>query len=220
MDYRKDMRTPKDRVDDELLAQLLRETDELLEGCGCEGGNDRSAYSRGARRNRSNGRVSCGCDRNRIEHRMNEHRAEERIDKSCGCGRNREENTGRCGCRRERYADGSDNPRSCADSRYDARNNNCCEADNDNRCGCGNLDGCARSEKSRDCINHRSLSIQTQGLPLVMSYAPDHEYHELYEDEEALVMGTLFRELNFPFYQSNCRGGCSEKKDKACGCGE
>lgn len=52
------------------------------------------------------------------------------------------------------------------------------------------------------------MSFQTQGLPLVMSYAPDQEWHELYEAEEALEMGTLFRELNFPFYPSACGKDC------------
>ena len=35
--------------------------------------------------------------------------------------------------------------------------------------------------------------------PLAMVYAPDQAWRELYEDEEALSEGTLFRELNFPF---------------------
>ncbi len=37
------------------------------------------------------------------------------------------------------------------------------------------------------------------GSPLAMVYAPDQAWQELYEGEEALEAGTLFRELNFPF---------------------
>ena len=38
-----------------------------------------------------------------------------------------------------------------------------------------------------------------EGYPLAMVYGPDQAWRELYEEEEALTNGTLFRELNFPF---------------------
>ena len=37
------------------------------------------------------------------------------------------------------------------------------------------------------------------GWPLAMVYAPDQVWQNLYDDEEALGAGTLFRELNLPF---------------------
>ena len=37
------------------------------------------------------------------------------------------------------------------------------------------------------------------GYPLAMAYTPDQIWQELYEDDEALAQGTLFRELDFPF---------------------
>ena len=37
------------------------------------------------------------------------------------------------------------------------------------------------------------------GWPLAMVYAPDQVWRNLYDDEEALSAGTLFRELNLPF---------------------
>jgi len=43
--------------------------------------------------------------------------------------------------------------------------------------------------------------------PLAMVYAPDQAWRELYEDEEALSEGTLFRELNFPFCPGCRRSG-------------
>lgn len=127
MDYRKDMGTPRERVDDELLRRLLRETEETSADCGCS--------------------QSC----------------------SQGRGQNRNQSTG--GERRSPRESG----------------------------GCG-------------CINERALSYRTQGLPLVMSYAPDQDFHELYEAEEALETGTLFKELDFPFYPVACGNG------RSCGC--
>ncbi len=45
------------------------------------------------------------------------------------------------------------------------------------------------------CGRRNALS----GSPLAMVYAPDQIWQDLYEDEEALGNGTLFRELDFPF---------------------
>lgn len=131
MDYRKDMGTPRERVDDELLRRLLREADEMSAECGCS-----------PSRSQENGSSRCR-------------------DRSSSDGREQR------------------NPRESG--------------------GCG-------------CINERALSYRTQGLPLVMSYAPDQDFHELYEAEEALETGTLFKELNFPFYPVACGNG------RSCGC--
>lgn len=46
-------------------------------------------------------------------------------------------------------------------------------------------------DKARDCLPGRSLA---------MVYSPCQEFRELYEPEEALSKGTLFRELDKPFY--------------------
>ena len=43
--------------------------------------------------------------------------------------------------------------------------------------------------------------------PLAMVYAPDQAWRALYEDDEALSEGTLFRELNFPFCPGCRRSG-------------
>ncbi len=238
MDYRKDTRTPRDRVDDALLSRLLRETDELLADCGCESDSHSHRSGRSARRDTGDSR-SCGCDRNRAARR-----AEERNGTSCGCERNRtdrrsdDRDGSSCGCERNRIDRRSDdrNDNSCGcernhiDRRSDDRDGNSCgcgwnrtdrrsDDRNDNSCGCGwnrSARNDDRNDSSCGCIDRKSMSIQTQGLPLVMSYCPDHEFHELHEDEEALAMGTLFRELNFPFYASNCSGKCG----KGCGCGD
>ena len=45
------------------------------------------------------------------------------------------------------------------------------------------------------------------GYPLSMVYAPDQEWTGLYDDEEALSMGTLFQALNLPFCPGCRRNG-------------
>ena len=44
------------------------------------------------------------------------------------------------------------------------------------------------------------------GCPLAMAYIPEQHWRALYDDEEALCHGTLFRELDFPFCPG-CTGG-------------
>lgn len=43
-------------------------------------------------------------------------------------------------------------------------------------------------------------------LPLAMAYVPMQEWRELFCPEEALANGTLFKELIFPWYPTNCKG--------------
>lgn len=61
-----------------------------------------------------------------------------------------------------------------------------------------------------NCVDENSLSIRTQGLPLVMAYVPDQGWEETNEPERALNAGTLFPELDLPFYPTACnrRNGC------------
>ncbi|MBS6462870.1 MAG: spore coat associated protein CotJA [Ruminococcus sp.] len=46
-------------------------------------------------------------------------------------------------------------------------------------------------EESENCLAGRSLA---------MVYSPCQQFRELYEPDEALTKGTLFRELDKPFY--------------------
>ena len=66
-------------------------------------------------------------------------------------------------------------------------------ADRSGDCGCDN----------EDCAEKTCLSA----YPLAMSYTPYQEWRELYEIEEGLHHGTIFRELDLPFYPGcrNCR---------------
>ncbi|MBQ8162851.1 MAG: spore coat associated protein CotJA [Clostridia bacterium] len=47
--------------------------------------------------------------------------------------------------------------------------------------------------------------------PLAMVYAEKQEFCSIYDPEIALINGTIFEELNLPFYHSKCsrNGGCS-----------
>ena len=60
------------------------------------------------------------------------------------------------------------------------------------------LDAEMRAAAEGPCAAAGNLS----GYPLAMVYAPDQEFDALYDGEEALARGTLFRELDLPF----CRG--------------
>ena len=42
--------------------------------------------------------------------------------------------------------------------------------------------------------------LSDQPLSLAMAYVPYQQFRDLYEPEEALAAGTLFRELDKPFY--------------------
>ncbi len=51
------------------------------------------------------------------------------------------------------------------------------------------------------CAKQNCLS----GWPLAMSYTPDQEWKDLYEIEEGHARGTIFTELDLPFYPG-CKG--------------
>ncbi len=224
MDYRKDVRTPRDRVDDDLLRRLLNETDEILGewDCGNGCGSDCGRSNRSPVRNRSGANGSCGCGRSRNNN--DNDRDGSRRTNGCGCdGNARRSSENGSDCARRNNGCGCDgNARKYSEHSSDcARRNSGCGCDgnarrsSENGCGCGN----ARENDGSGygCIDMDSLSIRTQGLPHVMSYAPDQEFCKLHEDEEALEKGTLFHELYFPFYPTACD---SDKKGCGCGCND
>jgi len=59
--------------------------------------------------------------------------------------------------------------------------------------------------QSQDMIGCGSIS--NQPLSLAMAYVPFQEFRDLYEPEEALSAGSLFRELDKPFYGQRRRMG-------------
>ncbi len=91
MDYRKNMNTPRDMIDEELLLRLLREKEP---SAAVFGGNVR----RESRRRSSAGTGNCGCRQTRERECPRERSQEYRQDCRQGC---REEPTSeptRCGC--------------------------------------------------------------------------------------------------------------------------
>lgn len=68
----------------------------------------------------------------------------------------------------------------------------------------GSADGCCRNEQAN--------VAPLRGFPLSMVYAPNQEWRQLYEPEEALKQGTLFMELTYPWYPTAC--------GRSCGCRE
>ncbi len=42
------------------------------------------------------------------------------------------------------------------------------------------------------------------GAPLAMVYSPAQRFDDLYDPEEGLEAGTIFRALDFPFYPTGC----------------
>ncbi|MDE5556977.1 MAG: spore coat associated protein CotJA [Ruminococcus sp.] len=46
--------------------------------------------------------------------------------------------------------------------------------------------------------NNNSSSLP-QNAPLAMAYVPFQEWSDVYSDDEAFPIGTLFPDLNFPF---------------------
>lgn len=127
MEYRNNSRSPRDMVDDEMLARLL---------------GDESTIGQYGRTSRSQRTGTCGCRNRSTSERPTPYRM----------------------TRQEQ--NGSDNSDSC-----------CCE-DNE-MC---------------------EVSTCLSGRHLAMAYHPDHEFDGMFDVDEALSHGTLFRGLEFPFY--------------------
>ena len=81
--------------------------------------------------------------------------------------------------------------------------------DNHDDCGGTRRGPCGCNEES-----HKSWGLH--GYPLAMVYSPVQEWKSLYDNELGLSRGTIFKELELPFFGSwNDGGGCSCK----IGCG-
>ena len=59
-------------------------------------------------------------------------------------------------------------------------------------------------EYSHTCARKNDEN-QTQGRPLAMVYGVVQEYKEVYDPLVALEIGTIFQELNKPFYHLGCK---------------
>ena len=90
-----------------------------------------------------------------------------------------------CGCENARIAPRAVCP-SC-EQNANARN------EMQNNCGCNNI-----GEDYAGEFNYA----------LAMVYSPVQEFQNLYCEEEGLKAGTIFKELDKPFYGPKCHGGC------------
>lgn len=76
-----------------------------------------------------------------------------------------------------------------------------------NNCGCGDSTPYVRPADDCGCDQNCSAGGYLTGYALAMVYVPDHDFDTLFEEEEALLHGTLFRPLELPFYPG-CGGRC------------
>lgn len=79
-------------------------------------------------------------------------------------------------------------------------------------CGCG-CTGNKRMGTSRDAETNYTAGCTDDSPSLAMVYSPKQHWRGLYCVSEGLDHGTIFRELNFPFYPTPCRkgGGCCDR---------
>ncbi len=78
-----------------------------------------------------------------------------------------------------------------------------------NGCGCnrGAGDASCPGRMSGRCRVHGEDRLA--GMPLAMAYVPMQEWRNLYDLEPGFERGTLFKELDFPFFPTACpRRGC------------
>lgn len=167
MDYRKNMNTPRDMIDEELLLRLLREKEP---SAAVFGGNVR----REPRRRSSAGTGNCGCRQTRERENPRERR--------CECGEEPAAQPIRtdCGCQN-----------------HSAEYDNCREREP------SPCESCANDDRMKHFV-------------LAMAYVPIQEWEMLYDDETALIRGTLFQALDLPWYPSAC-GDRNNDSCKKCG---
>ena len=103
---------------------------------------------------------------------------------SCGCG---------CVCGNSRESrENSENSRmsgcGCGNSRESRENGG---SSRSNGCGCGN----SSSDMDNDCRNSC-----LRGNSLAMVYSPCQRFENIYDTTEGLCRGTIFRDLDKPFW--------------------
>ncbi len=75
---------------------------------------------------------------------------------------------------------------------------------NTSPCSCGRCSSeignrCDRQSRG---VNAYRIDTTLAGFPLAMVYSPYQAFEDLYEPEKALCQGTLFAQLDKPFYGS------------------
>ncbi len=62
-------------------------------------------------------------------------------------------------------------------------------------------------QPSNTCGCEQKFFSQTEQFPVAMAYVPWQEFKNMYEPDRALQAGTIFPELDLPFWagRGNCR---------------
>lgn len=178
--------TPLDRIDEDFVKQIL--AGEFDPSCGCERDRDDSEQHNNDRgcASRADGAKTCRYNRRYSR---------------CNCGRSMVDNAnGRYD--RPKGCNGRDARREYDDCENNSCNNGCNNAVHDTICGCG------------DCVNFKAPTLH--GVPHSMVYSPHQDFEGLYECDEALDRGTIFRCLDFPFVPTRCN--CCRRNDENKGC--
>lgn len=84
------------------------------------------------------------------------------------------------------------------------------ERENDNRTPRDRISDELRDSimNQEDMMSGRGFTPSVvDGLPLAMAYVPRQKWRNAYSPEEALCRGTLFAELDLPFYPPRVCGG-------------
>lgn len=118
-------------------------------------------------------------------------------------------------------------PRDCLDPRMLDRLMEQSHLHNEGGCGCEAESQELRQERSSCSVcNNERIGRNTDprvcgcendhypsefNYALAMVYSPKQEWQNLYCEEEGMKAGTIFKELDKPFYGSKCHGGnCHE----------
>ena len=82
---------------------------------------------------------------------------------------------------------------------HSAENDCACGTPNDCSCGCGGeaFELSVASNATPRCTGSQTSRVRP-GQPLAMVYAQNQEFDQLYELDDAMEHGTLFRNLDFP----------------------
>ena len=120
------------------------------------------------------------------------------VGEPCMCGRNDRCNNG---CGRGNASDRMTENNGCTCNRSTNEN-----ARRNNGCGCGC--DCANQTPSREEAENGCETYNAEfDYSLAMVYSPHQEFQNLYCEEDALMTGTIFRELDKHFYGPKCNGG-------------
>ena len=63
-----------------------------------------------------------------------------------------------------------------------------------------NCNTCGNTGNNNSCDGRRNMKDELRGMPLAMAYVPWQEFECTYEPMQGLRAGTIFPELDKPFY--------------------